>query len=137
MTESSGIYLNKESCRAGGTNALDFKCNGLKVSKQNEDEKLVQSLEHMLHTQQDSGSEPTTEEPPSRIDKDISPNDPVLDNAPEQVRNFLLSTSPNGGGNKKLISVMENVLKELKAQNNKKSMDDKLVSELSEALARI
>ena len=140
VSESSGIYLNKPSCRAGAASALNFVCSGLKANEQNEDEKLVQSLEHMLHTQQDSGSDPSpTEEPPSRIDKDINPDDPLFNNAPEDARKFLLSNSPapSGEGNEKLISVMENVLKELKAQNSKKSMDDKLVSELSDALSRI
>ena len=140
VSENNGIYLNKARCVAGTVNAFDYTCGGFKANEQNKDEKLVQSLEQMLHTQQDSGSDTSpTEEPPSRIDKDLQPDDPLLNDIPEEVRNFLLSNSPSGGGNEKLISVMENVLQELKAQNNddKKMMDDKLVSELSEALSRI
>ena len=137
MSESNGIYFSKESCETGAANALDFDCDISKASKQNEDEKLVQSLEQMLHTQQDSGSDQSpTEESPSRIDKDINSDDPILNNIRQDIHNFF-SKSPSSGGNGKLITVMENVLKELKAQNNKKSMDDKLVSELSEALSHI
>ena len=148
VAESNGIYLDKASCRAGAVNALEFDCGLVKTNKQDkqdkqakqfkDDEKLVQSLEQMLHTQQQQDSGPdqaTTDEPPSRIDKDISPDDPVLNNAPEEIRNFFMK--PSNGGNGKLITVMENVLKELKAQDNKKSMDDRLVSELSEALSSI
>ena len=141
VSESNGIYSSKESCEAGAANALDFDCDNLKASKQNEDEKLVQSLEQMLHTQQDSGSDQSpTEEPPSRIDKDINFDDPILNNIRQDIRDFFSKSfgpTPSSGGNGKLIAVMENVLKELKAQNNKKSMDDKLVSELSEALSHI
>ena len=142
VSEGNGIYLDKDSCRAGAVNAIDFACGLFKSgNKQNEDEKLVQSLEQMLHAQQDSGSDPQgpTNEPPSRIDKDINSDDPLLSDVPEEILKILLSDSPtsSSGGNGKLIAVMENVLKELKAQNNKKSMDDKLVSELSDALARI
>ena len=145
VSESNGIYLDKDSCRAGSVNALDFDCI-FKGNKQNEDEKLVQSLEQMLHTQQNSGSSqqsptaPTTESP-TRIDKDIDPDDPILNNTPQDILDFFKehSTSDSGnGGNEKLIAVMENVLKELKTQNSKEeSLDDKLVSELSEALSRI
>ena len=145
VSESSGIYLNKARCVAGTVNAFDYTCGRFKANKQNEDEKLVQSLEQMLHTQQDLGSDPSpTEEPPSRIDKDIQPDDPIFNEIPdenvrEKVHNFFHPSSPSGGRNEKLISVMENVLQELKTQNNnnKKMMDDKLVSELSEALSRI
>ena len=113
-SESNGIYLTKARCIAGTVNALGYACGSLKANKQNEDEKLVQSLEQM---QQDSGSDPSpTEEPPSRIDKDIQPDDPIFKNAPEEVRNFLPSLFPSSGGNEKL---MENILQELKAQNKK------------------
>lgn len=144
VSESNGIYLDKDSCKAGPVNALDFDCGLLKGNKQNKDEKLVQSLEQMLHTQQNSGSSPSapTTESPTRIDKDVDSDDPLLNDIPENLRNFLFRNRPTpdsgNGGNEKLIAVMENVLKELKAQNSKEeSLDDKLVSELSEALSRI
>ena len=142
VSESNGIYLDKDSCKAGSVNALDFNCF-FKGNKQNEDEKLVQSLEQMLHTQQNSGSSPTapTTGSSTRIDKDVDPDDPILTNTPQDILDFFKdhSTPDSGnGGNEKLIAVMENVLKELKTQNSKEeSLDNKLVSELSDALSRI
>jgi peroxidase len=143
VSKSNGVYLDKASCKAGAVNAIDFACGLFKANKQNEDEKLVQSLEQMLHTQQNSGSAPTAPsvDPSTRIDKDVDSDDPLFNDIPEDIRNFFLNRptpDPSSGGNGKLIAVMENVLEELKAQDNKKeSVDDKLVSELSEALSRI
>ena len=135
VSESSGIYLSKDRCRAGSDNTINFKCSGLQADQQNEDEKVVQSLEQMLDGQQTSTSDT------SRIDKDITANDPAFQDLPEEVKEFLSSNNNDGtqtdGGREKLISVMENVLEELKTQNNKKSADDQLLSELSDALAKI
>ncbi len=143
VSESNGIYLDDASCKAGAVNAIDFACGLFKANKQNEDEKLVQSLEQMLHTQQNSDSAPEAPsvDPATRIDKDIDPDDPLFNDFPEDIRSYFLerpTPDPSSEGNGKLIAVMENVLEELKAQDKKKeSIDDKLVSELSEALSRI
>ena len=136
VSESNGIYDSESSCSAGQVTAVRFTCGGLKGEKQSEDEKMVQALEQMLNTQQNFESD--TEE---RVDKEIEADNTIFNNAPEEVRNFLLrngAKSPSSGrSNEKLISVMESVLKELKAQNNNKEADDQLVAELSEAFGHI
>ena len=135
VSESNGIYLSQRSCREGNVNAVDFSCGLFNSHKQNEDEKLVQSLEQMLATQQGSGSDK------GRIDKEIKADDPVFENLPEELRNFLFKDkdgAPKDKGNEKLIAVMENVLKELKTQSSEKVADNNdMVSELSEALSHI
>ena len=135
VSGSNGIYLNKRSCRTGNINAIDFSCEAFNSAKQNEDEKLIQSLQQMLATQQDSDSDE------GRVEKEIKPDDPLFEKLPEEVRNFLLKNkdgAPKGKGNEKLIAVMENVLKELKTQSSEKVADNNnLVSELSEALSHI
>ena len=131
VSDSNGIYLTKSSCNAGSVNAVEFTCGGLEANKENEDKMLVQSLEQMLDAQQD------TDSTADRIDKDITPDDPIFNELPKEVRDFLQHNDGGHGqtakGNDKLISVMESVLEELKSQNN--NGDEKIVSELSEALS--
>ena len=136
VSDSNGVYNSESSCSAGPVNAVSFTCGGLKGEKQSGDKKMVQALEQMLNTQQNSES--VTEK--ERIDKEIGVNNPLFTTVPEEVQKFIKQTagSPSTGkSNQKLISVMESVLKELKAQKNNKEADDQLVAELSEALERI
>ena len=91
---------------------------------------LVQSLEHMLGAKQDTAD---------NVDKEVTTSDQVFTDAPQDVQDYLLhnnNASPTTGSNEKLISVMENVLKELKDQKNNDA-DERMVSELSEALSHI
>ena len=133
VSESNGIYNSESSCSAGQVNAVSFTCGSLKDEKTSTDEKMVQALEQMLNVQQDSGSD--TEE---RVDKEIEADDPIFDDITEELHDFLFGNSARSSStasNEKLISVMESVLKELKAQKNNKEADDQLVAELSEALS--
>ena len=135
VSESNGLYLSKSSCSGGSVNAVDYKCTSLKAKEQDEDEKIVQSLEEMLNAQQSNSNSNDT-----RVDEDIKGDDPVFNDISKELRNYLFkkqSEGPTKAGNEKLTSVMESVLKELKSQESQKSADEKLLSELSEQLAKI
>lgn len=135
VSESNGLYLSKSSCSGGSVNAVDYKCTSFKAKEQDEDEKIVQSLEEMLNAQQSNSNSNDT-----RVDEDIKGDDPVFNDISKELRNYLFkkqSEGPTKASNEKLISVMESVLKELKSQESQKSADEKLLSELSEQLAKI